>query len=238
MFSGNKIHFVSLGCARNLVDSEVMLGIFLKAGYEATARARRCRFSGCQHLRLSWPSPAKSRATRSISLVKEEKKTPKSSSPDAWSKNTAASRKTQFPASPLFSWLGRCGKNPRCRPVARGRARRSPRPAAISNGEKSRAHSRRQKLRLFENRRRLHETMRLLHHPYDQRTSKSKTEEQVVKEFNALSAQGVYEVILIAQDLGDFGKDRKEKDGLAQLLRQDARRSKRLLAPLPLSLSR
>src|SRR3984885_9333474 len=35
-FSGNKIHFVSLGCPRNLVDSEVMLGILLKAGYEVS----------------------------------------------------------------------------------------------------------------------------------------------------------------------------------------------------------
>ena len=33
-FEGNKIHFISLGCPRNLVDSEVMLGILLKAGYE------------------------------------------------------------------------------------------------------------------------------------------------------------------------------------------------------------
>ena len=33
-YDGNKIHFISLGCPRNLVDSEVMLGILLKAGYE------------------------------------------------------------------------------------------------------------------------------------------------------------------------------------------------------------
>ena len=32
---GNKIYFISLGCPRNLVDSEVMLGILLKSGYEA-----------------------------------------------------------------------------------------------------------------------------------------------------------------------------------------------------------
>jgi ribosomal protein S12 methylthiotransferase len=48
---------------------------------------------------------------------------------------------------------------------------------------------------------------------------KSKSEEQVVKEFRALRAQGVFEIILIAQDLGDFGKDRKEKGALARLLR-------------------
>ena len=33
-FDGNKINFISLGCPRNLVDSEVMLGILLQAGYE------------------------------------------------------------------------------------------------------------------------------------------------------------------------------------------------------------
>ena len=49
---------------------------------------------------------------------------------------------------------------------------------------------------------------------------RSKPIDQVVKEFNALLAQGVHEVILIAQDLGDFGKDRKEKDGLAKLLKE------------------
>ncbi len=32
--SGNKVNFTSLGCPRNLVDTEVMLGILLKAGYE------------------------------------------------------------------------------------------------------------------------------------------------------------------------------------------------------------
>ncbi len=47
----------------------------------------------------------------------------------------------------------------------------------------------------------------------------SKTESQVVKEFQALLSQGVFEIILIAQDLGDFGKDRREKGALAQLLR-------------------
>jgi ribosomal protein S12 methylthiotransferase len=49
---------------------------------------------------------------------------------------------------------------------------------------------------------------------------KSKSTAQVLKEFSALLSQGVFEVILIAQDLGDFGKDRKEKGALAQLLRE------------------
>ena len=49
---------------------------------------------------------------------------------------------------------------------------------------------------------------------------RSKTVEQVVKEFKALLAQGVFEVILIAQDLGDFGKERKEIDALENLLKE------------------
>ena len=37
---------------------------------------------------------------------------------------------------------------------------------------------------------------------------KSKCEEQILKEFHSLLNQGVHEIILIAQDLGDYGKDK------------------------------
>ena len=40
---------------------------------------------------------------------------------------------------------------------------------------------------------------------------KSKPQEQILKEFNLLLNQGVKEIILIAQDLGDYGKDRGSK---------------------------
>ena len=49
---------------------------------------------------------------------------------------------------------------------------------------------------------------------------KSKSIEQVVKEFNALLNEGIQEVILIAQDLGDFGKETREKKGLETLLEE------------------
>lgn len=49
---------------------------------------------------------------------------------------------------------------------------------------------------------------------------KSKTDEQVLKEFRSLLSQDVKEVIMIAQDLGDYGKDRKEKRALSDLLRK------------------
>ena len=47
-----KIGMVSLGCPKNLVDSEVMLGLAQKAGPPADARRRRRRGAGGQHLRL------------------------------------------------------------------------------------------------------------------------------------------------------------------------------------------
>jgi ribosomal protein S12 methylthiotransferase len=47
---------------------------------------------------------------------------------------------------------------------------------------------------------------------------KSKSIEQVKKEFSILLDQGAHEIILIAQDLGDFGKETREKKGLEHLL--------------------
>ncbi|MCB1136361.1 MAG: 30S ribosomal protein S12 methylthiotransferase RimO, partial [Chlamydiia bacterium] len=51
---------------------------------------------------------------------------------------------------------------------------------------------------------------------------KSKDIEQVLKEFRVLRARGVQEIILIAQDLGDWGKDQgfKRSDGLLHLLKE------------------
>ncbi len=58
---------------------------------------------------------------------------------------------------------------------------------------------------------------------------RSKSVDQILKEFRSLLAQGVTEIILIAQDLGDFGKDiskqkgdknSNQKGSLAPLLRE------------------
>ena len=49
---------------------------------------------------------------------------------------------------------------------------------------------------------------------------KSKEIDQVVYEFKSLLNKGVYEVILIAQDLSDYGKDLNEKKGLEKLLKK------------------
>ncbi len=49
---------------------------------------------------------------------------------------------------------------------------------------------------------------------------RSKAQEQVLKEFHALLNQGVHEIILIAQDLGDYGKESKQIGGLESLIQE------------------
>src|SRR5260370_41268638 len=41
-----KVGFVSLGCPKNLVDSEVMMGILAREGYELTPRADEAEVLG------------------------------------------------------------------------------------------------------------------------------------------------------------------------------------------------
>ncbi len=49
---------------------------------------------------------------------------------------------------------------------------------------------------------------------------KSRGEEEILEEFNRILSLGVFEIILVAQDLGDFGKDRGEKRALVSLLQK------------------
>ncbi len=49
-----KILFISLGCDKNLVDTEVMLGLLASRGYEMTDDERRGRYY-CNQYMLLYP---------------------------------------------------------------------------------------------------------------------------------------------------------------------------------------
>ncbi len=68
---------------------------------------------------------------------------------------------------------------------------------------------------------------------------KSKPIERIKKEFRILLDQGVKEIILIAQDLGDWGKDRgyRKNRGSCGITEGAAQRSPRFLASPSLSVS-
>ncbi len=68
-----KVGFVSLGCPKNLVDSEVMMGILARAGYEITPRADEADVLVVNT--CSFIEPAQQESVQSILEMAEYKKT-------------------------------------------------------------------------------------------------------------------------------------------------------------------
>jgi ribosomal protein S12 methylthiotransferase len=67
-----KVGFVSLGCPKNLVDSEVMMGILARGGYEVTARADEADVLVVNT--CSFIAPAQQESVQSILEMAEHKK--------------------------------------------------------------------------------------------------------------------------------------------------------------------
>src|SRR5580704_13804307 len=67
-----KIGFLSLGCPKNLVDSEVMMGILARNGYELTARADEADVLVVNT--CSFIAPAQQESVQSILEMAEHKK--------------------------------------------------------------------------------------------------------------------------------------------------------------------
>src|SRR6185437_12602265 len=67
-----KVGFVSLGCPKNLVDSEVMMGILARAGYELTPRAGEADVLVVNT--CSFIAPAQQESVQSILEMAEYKK--------------------------------------------------------------------------------------------------------------------------------------------------------------------
>src|SRR6202162_245226 len=68
-----KVGFVSLGCPKNLVDSEVMMGMLARAGYELTPRADEADILVVNT--CSFIEPAQQESVQSILEMAEYKKT-------------------------------------------------------------------------------------------------------------------------------------------------------------------
>jgi len=222
----NKFHFVSLGCARNLVDTEVMIGILLKAGYESTpvmAEADYLVVNTCGFLQ--------SARDEGMDTIKEMFSTKK---PEAkvivagcMVQKHSAEIKQVFPE--VHYMLGSGDVEKILEAVRAGEAGEAVTSARsyLEWGEVPRTLSTPKNYAYLKIAEGCKKRCAFCIIPTIKGPLKSKDEAQVLKEFNALLSQDVFEVILIAQDLGDFGKDRKEKGALAKLLRamlQDKRK--------------
>lgn len=215
----NKFHFTSLGCARNLVDSEVMIGILLKAGYEITTEPREAGFlvvNTCGFLESS-----RQEGINTIQDLFDIKL------PDAkvivagcMVQKHSGELKDRFPN--IHYMLGSGDVEKILDAVRAGQAGEAVTSARsyLEWGEIPRTLSTPKHYAYLKIAEGCKKRCAFCIIPTIKGPLKSKTNEQVLKEFNALLSQGVFEVIMIAQDLGDYGKDRKEKGALAVLLRE------------------
>lgn len=214
----NKIHFTSLGCARNLVDSEEMIGILLKNGYELIPSDEEADYlvvNTCGFLASSRQeaidvldeifSIKKKKAKVIVTgcMVQNYSDLLKETFPDIHyllgsgdveSILTAVRDKSGETISDARSYLA-SGEVPEFRATPQSYAY-----LKIAEGCKKRC------------------SFCII--PAIKGPLKSKEESRVLREFRSMLKQGIKEIILIAQDLGDYGKDRKEKNALHQLVRK------------------
>lgn len=217
--SGNKIHFTSLGCARNLVDTEVMIGILLQAGYEVAGSSQEADFlvvNTCGFLAAS-----REESLNAIGQLFDEKKaSAKVIVAGCMVQKHKDEIKERFPDVHYFIGSGDMDKViDAVRAASPGDAVTSAR-SFLQQGEVPRVTSTPKHYAYLKIAEGCAKRCAFCIIPTIKGPLRSKSVEQVMKEFHALLNQGAHEVILIAQDLGDFGKERKEVGALENLLRE------------------
>lgn len=219
-YEGNKIHFISLGCPRNLVDSEVMLGILLQAGYEVTEILEEADFlviNTCAFLEAS--------RKESLETVKEtlsqRKKTAKLVVTGCMVQTHHDELQRQFPDIDYLLGSGDVqGILQAVQSTQKGKLVTSAR-SFLENGEIPRQISTPKHYAYLKIAEGCRKRCSYCVIPTIKGPLKSKQKEQILKEFNHLLNSGVHEIILIAQDLGDYGKDfgSRKQEALLDLLK-------------------
>lgn len=215
---GNRFHFISLGCPRNLVDSEVMLGILLKAGYEPCLEIEEADYiviNTCGFLKSS-----REESLEAISEALEGKKEgAKVIVTGCMVQHHDSEVDTHFPEVDYLLGSGDVeGILKAVQSTQKGKEVTSAR-SYLEAGEVPRLLSTPPHYAYLKIAEGCRKQCAYCIIPTIKGKLRSKSHEQVQREFRTLLKQGVKEVILIAQDLGDYGKDRKEREGLETLLK-------------------
>lgn len=213
----NKFHFTSLGCARNLVDSEVMIGLLLKAGYELVQDPKEADFlvvNTCGFLEA-----ARQEGIDTIHhLFQIKKKEAKVIVAGCMVQKNLDLLKETFPQVHYFLGSGDVEKIVEAIHSDQKGQELSQSRSYLEWGEVPRMISTPRHYAYLKIAEGCKKRCAFCIIPTIKGPLKSKTEDQLLKEFRALRSQGVFEIILIAQDLGDFGRDRGEKRALHRLL--------------------
>lgn len=215
-YQGNKIHFISLGCPRNLVDSEVMLGILLKAGYEVSEKVDEADYlviNTCGFLEAS--------RKESMDTVEEtiaaRKKSAKLIVTGCMVQTHSDQMKEQFPGIDYLLGSGDVeGILKAVQSTQKGQQVTTAR-SYLEIGEIPRQLSTPKHYAYLKIAEGCRKRCAYCVIPTIKGPLRSKAKEQVLKEFHMLLNQGVKEIILIAQDLGDYGKEQGSKN-LAALI--------------------
>ncbi len=218
---GNKIHFISLGCPRNLVDTEVMLGILLKAGYEPSQELVDADFiviNTCGFLKAS--------RDESLATIKEALETRKKGAKVIVTGCMVQKHKEVVVEHfPQVDYMLGSGDVEGILDAVRAEERGSNVTSAksyLEAGEAPRQISTPKHFAYLKIAEGCRKRCAYCIIPDIKGPLKSKSVEQILKEFNILLKNGAKEIILIAQDLGDWGKDHgyKRSEGLLHLLKE------------------
>lgn len=215
-FDGNKIYFISLGCPRNLVDSEVMLGILLKAGYEVAPTLEEADYlvvNTCGFLEAS-----RQESMEAVDeVLSQRKETAKLIVTGCMVQTHSEVLKEHFPDIDYLLGSGDVeGILQAVQSTQPGEMVTSAR-SYLEAGEVPRQISTPNHYAYIKIAEGCRKRCAYCVIPTIKGPLKSKSKEQILKEFHLLLDQGVHELILIAQDLGDYGKDKGSKQ-LAALL--------------------
>ncbi len=216
---GRLVHFVSLGCPRNLVDSEVMIGLLTQKGYKPTALLKKADYiviNTCGFLGAA--------RNESIETVRAAIASRKSGA-----KVIVTGCLAQLQTSALdelrpdIHYILGSGDIEGIITAVTSEEHGSVVTSArsyLEKGEVPRTLSTPRHYAYLKIAEGCRKGCSYCIIPHIKGPLKSKPVEQIVKEFSALVTQGAFEIILIAQDLGDFGKDLgfKGSSGLVHLL--------------------
>lgn len=216
---GNNIYFVSLGCPRNLVDSEVMLGLLVREGYEVCQTLEDADFivvNTCGFL-----GAARQESLDTVGeILADRKPSAKVIVTGCMVQIKDSTIKEQYPEVDYFLGSGDVEGIINAVKSSEQGAEVTDARSYLEAGETPRLVSTPPHYAYLKIAEGCRKRCSFCIIPEIKGPLRSKTQEQVLKEFRALLSRGVHEVILIAQDLGDFGKDRREKGALAELLRE------------------
>lgn len=203
---GNKIYFISLGCPRNLVDSEVMLGILLKAGYEAAPLLEEADYIVINTCGFLEASRKESMDTVEEVLANRKEGAKLIVTGCMVQKHGDILDKT-FPKIDYLLGSGDVeGILKAVESTQKGQLVTSAR-SYLEAGEVPRQLSTPKHYAYLKIAEGCRKRCSYCIIPAIKGPLKSKSQEQILKEFHVLLNQGVKEIILIAQDLGDYGKD-------------------------------